>query len=85
MVENVTQKALWLRRGSVGGIPASRFLWEMRGLQVHLPPSPPPTPLKQKQAPPLIVTMLRSTTVRVHSDRWVRSYLEEGVRKVLCG
>lgn len=49
------------------------------------PPSPPPTPLKQKQAPPLIVTMLCSTTDRVHSDRWVRSYLEEGVRKVLCG
>lgn len=28
------------------------------------------TPLKQKQAPPLIVTMLRSTTDRVHYGGW---------------
>lgn len=42
------------------------------------PASPPPTPLKQKQAPPLIVKMLRSTTDRVHSDRWVRRIWRRG-------
>lgn len=36
---------------------------ETRGLQVCAPP----TPLKQKQAPPLSVTMLRSTTSCRHS------------------
>lgn len=52
MVEYVTQKALWLRRGSVGGILASSFLWEMRGLQVHLPPSFPPTDSSQTKTSP---------------------------------
>lgn len=81
MVENVTQKALWLCRGrweiSLHAVSSLTGRERLTGL------CPPPL-LRQKLAPPLIVTMLRSTLHAdvVLFDRWVRGFWRSGEKRV---
>lgn len=52
MVENVTQKALWLRRGSVGGIPFPLGDERFTDSSPPHPPASPPTDSSQTKTSP---------------------------------